>query len=148
MPEYLSPGVYVEEVPSTIKPIVGVSTSTAAFVGVVPDTVQIPEENPDFDPNPDKKDDPNNPRFRAWTFPFPDADLKKAKDEFAALCKKDAKGFAIRPAMPADPTKLKEFRTAREKLALYARRAAAGEMAPEGKPILCTTRIYPKTKSR
>jgi phage tail sheath protein FI len=139
MPEYLSPGVYVEEVPSTIKPIVGVSTSTAAFVGVVPDTVQIPEENPDFDPNPDKKDDPNNPRFRAWTFPFPDADLKKAKDEFAALCKKDAKGFAIRPAMPADPTKLKEFRTAREKLALYARRAAAGEMAPEGKPILCTT---------
>jgi phage tail sheath protein FI len=33
MPEYLAPGVYVEEVPSGIKPIEGVSTSTAGFVG-------------------------------------------------------------------------------------------------------------------
>lgn len=33
MPEYLSPGVYVEEVSSGIKPIEGVSTSTAGFVG-------------------------------------------------------------------------------------------------------------------
>ncbi len=34
MPEYLAPGVYVEEVPSGNKPIEGVSTSTAAFIGV------------------------------------------------------------------------------------------------------------------
>lgn len=34
MPQYLSPGVYVEEVPGT-PPIVGVGTSTAAFLGVV-----------------------------------------------------------------------------------------------------------------
>lgn len=34
MPEYLSPGVYVEEVPSGNKPIEGVSTSTAGVVGV------------------------------------------------------------------------------------------------------------------
>ena len=33
MPEYLSPGVYVEEVPSGARPIQGVSTSTAGFVG-------------------------------------------------------------------------------------------------------------------
>jgi len=33
MPEYLSPGVYIEEVPSSLKAIEGVSTSTAAFVG-------------------------------------------------------------------------------------------------------------------
>lgn len=33
MPEYLSPGVYVEEVSSGIKPIEGVGTSTGAFVG-------------------------------------------------------------------------------------------------------------------
>lgn len=33
MAEYLSPGVYVEEVPSGIKPIEGVGTSTGAFVG-------------------------------------------------------------------------------------------------------------------
>jgi len=36
MPEYLSPGVYVEEVPSSVKPIAGVSTSTAAFLGLLP----------------------------------------------------------------------------------------------------------------
>jgi phage tail sheath protein FI len=36
MPTYLSPGVYVEEVPSTSKPIEGVSTSIAAFVGLAP----------------------------------------------------------------------------------------------------------------
>lgn len=29
MPDYRAPGVYVEEVPSAIKPIAGVSTSTA-----------------------------------------------------------------------------------------------------------------------
>jgi phage tail sheath protein FI len=36
MPTYLTPGVYVEEVPSTSKPIEGVGTSTAAFVGLAP----------------------------------------------------------------------------------------------------------------
>ena len=33
MPEYLSPGVYIEEVPARLKAIEGVSTSTAGFVG-------------------------------------------------------------------------------------------------------------------
>jgi hypothetical protein len=33
---YLSPGVYVEEVPAASKPIEGVGTSTAAFVGLAP----------------------------------------------------------------------------------------------------------------
>jgi hypothetical protein len=32
-PKYLSPGVYVEEVPGGSRPIEGVGTSTAAFVG-------------------------------------------------------------------------------------------------------------------
>jgi len=39
---YLSPGVYVEEVPSAEKPIAGVGTSTAGFIGVIPDSVAIP----------------------------------------------------------------------------------------------------------
>lgn len=39
MPQYLAPGVYVEEVPSAVKPIAGVGTSTAGFIGVVPDTL-------------------------------------------------------------------------------------------------------------
>ena len=44
MPPYRSPGVYVEEVPSAIKAIAGVSTSTAGFIGVVPNTIVIPVE--------------------------------------------------------------------------------------------------------
>src|SRR5215469_8385974 len=39
---YLSPGVYVEEVPSAIKPIAGVSTSTAGFIGIFPDSIPMP----------------------------------------------------------------------------------------------------------
>ncbi len=50
MPPYLSPGVYVEEVPSAIKAIAGVSTSTAAFIGIVPDVVNLVARNRDFDP--------------------------------------------------------------------------------------------------
>ena len=34
MPEYLSPGVYIEELPPQLRAIEGVSTSTAGFVGV------------------------------------------------------------------------------------------------------------------
>jgi phage tail sheath protein FI len=34
MPQYLSPGVYVEEVPAAIQPIAGVGTSTAGFIGL------------------------------------------------------------------------------------------------------------------
>jgi phage tail sheath protein FI len=36
MPEYLSPGVFVEEAPAGARPIGGVGTSTAAFVGATP----------------------------------------------------------------------------------------------------------------
>jgi uncharacterized protein len=43
MPEYLTPGVYVEEVPSAVKPIAGVGTSTAGFIGIVADNVPMPE---------------------------------------------------------------------------------------------------------
>jgi phage tail sheath protein FI len=50
MPSYLSPGVYVEEVPSSIKAIAGVSTSTAGFIGIVPDVVNLVARNRDFDP--------------------------------------------------------------------------------------------------
>lgn len=42
---YLSPGVYVEEVPSGTSPIVGVSTSTAGFIGVVPQSTNVNSEN-------------------------------------------------------------------------------------------------------
>ncbi len=47
---YSSPGVYVEEVPSAIRPIAGVGTSTAGFVGLVAATVKVPGRNEKFDP--------------------------------------------------------------------------------------------------
>ncbi len=71
MPQYLSPGVYVEEVPSAVQPIAGVGTSTAGFIGIVPDSIEIPAPNPDYDPTKDtdlSTDPPTNPPF--VTSPF------------------------------------------------------------------------------
>ncbi|GAB61455.1 MAG: phage tail sheath family protein [Candidatus Jettenia sp.] len=59
MPEYLSPGVYVEEAQPSARPIAGVGTSTAGFIGVVPDDVTMPllpgrtGEKADGTPEPD-----------------------------------------------------------------------------------------------
>lgn len=47
---YLAPGVYVEEVPSTQQPITGVGTNTVGFLGIVPDEIQYPVPNEDYDP--------------------------------------------------------------------------------------------------
>ena len=44
MPEYQSPGVYVEDVPPSSRPIAGVGTSTAAFIGVVAGDVAMPDK--------------------------------------------------------------------------------------------------------
>jgi phage tail sheath protein FI len=41
MSPYSSPGVYVEEIPSGSAPLAGVGTSTAGFIGIVPDTVEM-----------------------------------------------------------------------------------------------------------
>jgi phage tail sheath protein FI len=38
----LSPGVFVEEVPSAIKPIAGVSTTTAGFIGIIANSIIQP----------------------------------------------------------------------------------------------------------
>jgi Bacteriophage tail sheath protein len=42
MTTYLSPGVYVQEMPSALQTIVGVGTSTAAFIGIIPDSIDVP----------------------------------------------------------------------------------------------------------
>lgn len=44
MPTYLSPGVYVEEIPSGSAPIAGVGTSTAGFIGIIAPTVATPSD--------------------------------------------------------------------------------------------------------
>ncbi|HET7062583.1 MAG TPA: phage tail sheath C-terminal domain-containing protein [Nitrosospira sp.] len=47
---YQAPGVYVEEIPSARQPIAGVGTNTAAFIGIVSDTIYYPVPNPYYDP--------------------------------------------------------------------------------------------------
>jgi uncharacterized protein len=51
MPQYLSPGVYVEEVPSSSAPIAGVGTSTAGFIGQVASAVIMPAQPGKFVPD-------------------------------------------------------------------------------------------------
>lgn len=73
MPEYLSPGVYVEEVPSAVKAIAGVGTSTAGFIGLVADNVTMPPVPGKFETKADgtvKRDAQGNPipiRFQVAT---------------------------------------------------------------------------------
>jgi uncharacterized protein len=50
MASYLSPGVYVEEVPSAMQAIAGVGTSTAGFIGIAPQTFTVPRPNPYYNP--------------------------------------------------------------------------------------------------
>jgi phage tail sheath protein FI len=65
MPQYLSPGVYVEEVPSSIKAIAGVSTSTPGFIGVVPNKIHlIAKQEP-------TAADPSTTKFVDFTVPTP-----------------------------------------------------------------------------
>jgi len=150
MPEYLSPGVYVEEVPSTIKPIAGVSTSTAAFVGIFKGPIQIPEENPFFDPTGRSADANAKQSFRLWTFPFPDDGkdangndgYNEAKKKFEALSELGVK--PPRPKSPAAGASLtvadfKNFREAQTAFAVASARKAAGQLAEGGVPVLCTT---------
>jgi phage tail sheath protein FI len=49
MPQYISPGVYVEEVEGGAKPIAGVGTSTAGFIGQVADSVTMPPQPGKFE---------------------------------------------------------------------------------------------------
>src|SRR5215207_3762211 len=65
MAQYLSPGVYVEEVPSSIKAIAGVSTSTPGFIGIVPDKVHLVAKR---EPT---AADPATTKFVDFTIPTP-----------------------------------------------------------------------------
>jgi len=142
MAEYLSPGVYVEELPSMIRPIVGVSTSTAGFVGVVNAGIMVPEENPSYDPTgrstlPGTKDP-----FELVPFPYPDDQYTAAKTKFESLCEPGVRPARLRrPAPGTAPTAedLRNFRAAQTAFAVASRRKAAGQLADEGVPVLCTT---------
>src|SRR5262245_10186232 len=87
MAEYLSPGVYVEEIDAGPKPIEGVSTSTAGAVGVtafgptdgkpvlVTSFAEFVRNFGGYLPEPDagtrlKWDDPTGERGRWWQFPL------------------------------------------------------------------------------
>lgn len=163
MPEYLSPGVYVEEVPSAVKPIAGVSTSTAAFIGIVPDQLPIIEENPEFDPtqrNP--KYDPNskttvdfdktkgpaayqNPTVTNSPYqsaPYLMSVYPYSNDQVTAA--KAALVGSPKPKPPAEGEDAKPYHDARAKLQKaqddYARALRmAGRIEQEHVPVLCTS---------
>src|SRR4051794_4940539 len=65
MPQYLSPGVYVEEVPSSIKAIAGVSTSTPGFIGIIPNKIHLVAKR---DPT---AADPSTTKFVDFPIPTP-----------------------------------------------------------------------------
>ena len=58
MPQYLSPGVYVEYVPPASLPLAGVATSVAGFIGVVDNNVTMPPQPGKFQPRTDDNGDP------------------------------------------------------------------------------------------
>jgi uncharacterized protein len=135
MPEYLSPGVYVEEVPSAVKPIAGVSTSTAAFVGVVPNSVTILEENPDFDPTKaPTAAGGDNARYTTWNFPYPQAEYDAAKTALDNVSEPNSRPPRMRAGGNAG-----QYRQAQAKFAQASARLSAGEIAPAGEPVLCTS---------
>jgi phage tail sheath protein FI len=60
--EYLTPGVYVEEIDSGLKPIAGVGTNTAGIIGEVKDDVSMPAQPGKFEMEDQQKlDDKGNP---------------------------------------------------------------------------------------
>lgn len=66
MQNILAPGVYVQEVSLGAQPIAGVGTSTAGLIGIVPDSIDIPKPNADYDPTQPSDptaDPPLNPSF-------------------------------------------------------------------------------------
>jgi phage tail sheath protein FI len=108
MPQYFSPGVYTEEIPSALKPIIGVSTSTACFIGLVPDVINIPFENPNYDPTDTSAT--AAPAYLTRPFPFRALPADGSSEGKAFQGFQDATkalpGLAAdpkRPVSPADP---------------------------------------------
>ncbi len=72
---FLSPGVFVQEVPSQVQAITGVSTSTAAFIGLCPASVPLVAKNPTFDPTADAAS-ANGKKFTFVSHTIPTAEKK------------------------------------------------------------------------
>jgi uncharacterized protein len=129
MATYLSPGVYVEEVPSAVQSIAGVGTSTAGFIGVVPNTVTVPFRNPDFDPTRDPTRLPSAvsppPPGPSAPPPLPDPNAPPP------LPDPDAPPSAPAPSAPAV--------TPSAENPMYAFHDKPFAVTPAGEAVLCTT---------
>jgi phage tail sheath protein FI len=109
MPEYLAPGVYVEEIPSAIKAIAGVSTSVAGFIGVVPEDLNpplTPVENQEIGKGDGKKSEFTLGYYKVKTEPNSYQFSVGGEDTTATLSFDDAKrvslvNFATPPAADA-----------------------------------------------
>jgi uncharacterized protein len=129
MSEYLSPGVYVQEIPSAVKPIAGVSTSTACFLGIVPADLEVPEENPKYDPTGRSAGDDTKVPFVLKPVKFlPPDELKKRADAVAGA----QKAFNENK----DPKETKKLLEALQKT--KDERSEAEARAENMTPVLCT----------
>ena len=86
MPEYLSPGVYVEEVDRGPKPIEAVGTAMAAFVG--------------FTEKADLVREVDGERVRAGPSVVANVDRHVGLEAMAAVEGDDVRAVAVRPAQP------------------------------------------------
>ena len=101
--DYFAPGVYVEEVPSAQQPIAGVGTSTAAFIGIVPDKIQYPVLNKDYIPPIHSAEDADtDPQNKQEELKDANKQLGDAKDELERLRENLLDGLA-NPTHLVDP---------------------------------------------
>lgn len=82
-PSQNAPGVYVQEVPSGSAPIAGVGTSTAGFIGAIPDSITIPTDKANANYKPQESITDQNFPYVTETFPSKTGD--KITDE-VKLC--------------------------------------------------------------
>jgi uncharacterized protein len=139
MAQYLSPGVYVEEVPSSIKAIAGVSTSTAAFIGIVPDTITVPVSSTLIRDDKVGKGDDTTTVFNLPRYPV---------EETAGTFQVRVDGTPTAATLANDNTahvsKL-TFGTAPKKGSaitgdfVYGYTTTSPQLATAGMPVLCTT---------
>lgn len=71
MATYTYPGVYVEEVPSAVKPIAGVGTSTAGFIGIVAPDATMPDQPGKFKMTVATEDEPAKLELDSEDNPIP-----------------------------------------------------------------------------
>ncbi len=113
MPTYLSPGVYVEEVPPAASPIAGTGTSTAGFIAIITSpTIQLPAERfikkEPAPPDPSAKD---VPYLRVQTITLPESEEVNLFTNWSSFSKKFGDLLGDKTASGLQEVKQSDFPT-------------------------------------